>query len=214
MKKSAVVIVTPPISEDRISNDLRWLTQTLVEGKHATNHVGGLLGGEYGYGTTFSNDVFAMSPFYWGDCVCGHDEAEGAWDDAHEHAKTCYQQVIRARGFLDYDDDTDMDYHERHAHNLAITDSVCAEMGLDPENGSYVHCTCTYTDDYGAWVEANPHDPTCGVVVPNFLHKPSGSTVNFYKYIGRGMEVDLREDWQAILRECVQSLSGGEHVSA
>lgn len=44
------------------------------------------------------------------------------------------------------------------------------------------------------------------VLAPNFLHKPSGTTVHWYKYIGRGMRVDLRADWRAVLRECVDSL--------
>ena len=40
---------------------------------------------------------------------------------------------------------------------------------------------------------------------PNFLHKPTGSKVSWYKYIGRGMSVDLRGDWRSILAECVES---------
>lgn len=207
MDKDSVVIVVPEVSTDRISNDLRWLTQTLVEGNHAENHVGGLLGGEYGYATHFSNDTFALRPYYWGDCVCGHDEAEGEWSNTHDHAPSCYQQVIRDRGFLDYDDETELTYQQRHAHNDAIVTAVCAEMGLDSEYGTYVHCTCSYDADYAAWEKANPHDPTCGIVAPNFEHKPTGSTVDFYKYLGRGMQVNLTEDWQTILRDCVASLS-------
>lgn len=41
---------------------------------------------------------------------------------------------------------------------------------------------------------------------PNFLHKPSGSSVSWYKYIGRGMGVDLAADWRSIIDECVASL--------
>ena len=40
---------------------------------------------------------------------------------------------------------------------------------------------------------------------PNFLHKPTGSKVRWYKYIGRGMDVDLRGDWRSILAGCVES---------
>lgn len=43
---------------------------------------------------------------------------------------------------------------------------------------------------------------------PNFLHKPSGSRVSWYKYIGRGMEVDLRAEWRTVLADCVASLGG------
>lgn len=41
---------------------------------------------------------------------------------------------------------------------------------------------------------------------PNFLHKPSGTWVRWYKYIGRGMEMDVRGDWRQIIAECEASL--------
>jgi len=42
---------------------------------------------------------------------------------------------------------------------------------------------------------------------PNFLHKPSGTSVTWYKYIGRGMEIDAKMDWCAVLADCVASLA-------
>jgi hypothetical protein len=191
-----------------VADDLRDLTEVLVT-KHNRDHVGGLLGGEWGYATDFSNDTFELHPFYWGDCTCAHDAADTEWWNTHEHADACYQQVIRARGFIDWDDQPDMDYHERSAHNLAITDSVCAEMGLDPENGSYVHCTCTHDSEYAAWRAANGHDETiCAMDRPNFRHKPTGSTVSFYKYLGRGMKVTLQGlPWKQVYQDCLDSLN-------
>lgn len=41
---------------------------------------------------------------------------------------------------------------------------------------------------------------------PNFLHKPTGTTVRFYKYIGRGMDIDVRGNWDDILIEVLTSL--------
>lgn len=41
---------------------------------------------------------------------------------------------------------------------------------------------------------------------PNFLHKASGTRVEWYKYIGRGMEVELRGDWRETLAQCVASI--------
>lgn len=38
---------------------------------------------------------------------------------------------------------------------------------------------------------------------PNFLHKTTGSTITWYKWIGRDMEIDLRGDWDSILTECL-----------
>lgn len=41
---------------------------------------------------------------------------------------------------------------------------------------------------------------------PNFLHKPSGTNVYWYKYIGRSMEVDIRGDWRTLLAECAEAI--------
>lgn len=206
----AVQIHLPPVSHDQVSSDLRWLTEVLErQGAHLS---GGMLGGEYGYGAEWDSAVFEMHPFYWGDCECGHEEAEWTWCEENDHAPTCYQQVLVARGVIGFDDDRywDMEPAERDARNDPIIDAVCAEMGLDPHFGRAVHCTCDYDTRYQAWSDVHDHDPACGIARPNFLHKPSGTRVDWYKYIGRGMEVDLRGDWRTILQECVASLSNAE----
>lgn len=201
-----VTIVLPAISNDRVSTDLRHLTRLLVEGNHA-EHVGGGLGGKHGYGADYTNDVFAMRHYYWGDCECDFDEAEGVWDRTHEHASFCYQQVIRQRGYLDYD--SGVAYQKRQEINEKVVTQVCAEMGLDDVHGSAVHCTCTYDNEWKSWRAANDHAPACGIVAPNFLHKASGSEVRFYKYLGRGMNVDLHADWVTIFADVLASLPAG-----
>ena len=117
-EKDHIVIALPEVSDDQIGHDLVWLTERLMKTQGAETS-GGFLGGEFGYGAYFENDVFMMHPFCWCD-----------------------------------------------------RDDCCGER----------------------------------VSVPNFLHKPSGTAVHWYKYIGRGMEVDLRADWRTVLRECVDSL--------
>ena len=47
--------------------------------------------------------------------------------------------------------------------------------------------------------------PYCDGTEPNFLHKASGASVSWYKYIGRGMDVS-EADWPSIFSECFQSL--------
>lgn len=203
IRMADVTIYLPPVSADQISADLRWLTEVLdQQGAHLS---GGLLGGEFGYGAEWDNATFEMHPFYWGDCECGHEEAEWDWCEANDHSPTCYQSVIRDRGWLDYDDPTP--FEKRNQINDRITIAVCREMGLDENYGRAVHCTCDYKSRYQAWLEAHDHDPACGVARPNFLHKPSGTRVDWYKYIGRGMQVDVRGDWRAILADCVDSLA-------
>lgn len=43
----------------------------------------GCLGGEWGYGQDFKNDVFEMHPYWWGECTCG------AGDESDEHKDEC-----------------------------------------------------------------------------------------------------------------------------
>lgn len=42
---------------------------------------------------------------------------------------------------------------------------------------------------------------------PNFLHKPTGTAVRWYKYIGRSMEVEARGDWGQVITECRAALT-------
>lgn len=49
--------------------------------------------------------------------------------------------------------------------------------------------------------------PWCEGRAPNFRHLTSGAEISWYKYIGRGMEVD-KADWYRIFSECFASLDG------
>lgn len=204
-----------PASDGRLADDLRDLVEALANAGHEPSS--GVLGGEYGYGANYENDVFEMHPFWWGGCECGHEGREWDWEESHDHAGTCYQSVIRDRGFIDYDDprhDT-MSWADLNAHNLAVTDAVCAEMRLDPKYGTWVHCTCDREPARLAWLADNTHDPKCGVARPNFVHKASGFRVDWYKYIGRGMEHEPidKSEWGRIQAECLESITPGTWVA-
>lgn len=95
------------------------------------------------------------------------------------------------------------------AFENATYDKWCAHFGLDRHFGCAVHCTCDHRDRWERFASADDHVPTCGIVRPNFLHKPSGLSLKWYKYPLRdsymSREVSPRE-WRAICRECVESL--------
>lgn len=81
--------------------------------------------------------------------------------------------------------------------------------GVDYENSifamipDYQGCSCPGAADW-------EHDPGCRMAKEveqgNFLHKPSWSTVRWYKYIGREMETDLKAPWSQIIAECFASI--------
>lgn len=70
-------VFVPKSATTKREMDLVRLTQLLVEGK-ATVKTCGLLGGEFGYGTEFENDVFMMHPFCW----CEQDDCKWCREDA------------------------------------------------------------------------------------------------------------------------------------
>lgn len=99
----------------------------------------GVLGGEYGYGADFENDVFKMHPFCW----CGREDC-----------------------------------------------GYCSDIGTIPQ----------LLRDVMRLKYAKSKR------LPNFLYKPSGFRMWWYKYIGRGEETkgELPKDWY---EKCIKSLT-------
>lgn len=70
------------------------------------------------------------------------------------------------------------------------------------ENDTFMmHPYCWCEQDGCAW---------CFGPAPNFLHKPSQSKVWWYKYIGRGMETDIKQTWSTLFGDCLESLEKEE----
>lgn len=82
--------------------------------------------------------------------------------------------------------------------------------GVDYENDTFAirkqwwgDCTC------GADDEDREHDDDCAIALPNFIHKPTGFTVDWYKWIGRSMEIDANgANFLDVLQDCIASLPG------
>ena len=69
------------------------------------------------------------------------------------------------------------------------------EEHWDYENGVFRlsrYCWCDESD--------------CEKNYPNFLHKSTGSGVQWYKHFGRSMEFEIKGDWPRIFNECVESI--------
>ena len=41
------------------------------------------------YPNDFTNDVFEIHPYYWGDCTCGYEEKKLKWEKLHQHSPNC-----------------------------------------------------------------------------------------------------------------------------
>lgn len=143
------------------------------------------------YGTNFENDVFAMRRYYWGDCECGFDDRSEEWHEANPHAPECYQieldERMRSAG-VHWQQEWDGTYAEKSSVQDSVYDAMCLKHGK-PKYGCAVHCTCYRAAASEKWNAENTHTETCGVILPNFHFKQTDFRLEWYKYIGRGMEV-------------------------
>ena len=174
------------------------------------------------YGMEFENDCFSLFPYYWGDCTCGFDDAEIEWSRANDHKQDCYQYCVINNliqsGWNKTDGwysgyraahPEDMDYDEWAGMQDRVRQEFCEDMGLPYPNGGAIHCTCDYNKRYKEWHDENDHKSDCPTIRPNFLHKRTGISINWYKYPLRdsyiSMDISLR-DFSKIIDECCNSV--------
>lgn len=177
----------------------------------------------YGYHPTaywaFENEVFRIQPYYWGGCTCGFEERDCEWSRTNHHADDCYQSELKrekiAAGGVPEGEwgwiarPKSISYVHWNAVERKIMNRLCAKHSLDPRNGCAVHCTCSHDAGYQAWREANGHAADCPIVTPNFLHKPSGFRLDWYKYPLRdsySSEPLTRKLMRSMFADCIASM--------
>jgi len=200
-----VQIIVPEVKMDTLANHLISLTE-VINNLDADLVAHGCLGGEFGYGAEYENEVFEMRPFYWGDCNCGFEEIADKFWDKNEHAENCYQSKLKKVEMtygVHWSQDRDISYDIRMELQDEIYSTLMAEFNL-PRGGCAVHCTCGLKER--AQKEIPEHFKICSLELPNFRHKESGIEVRWYKYIGRDMEVDGKADLDEIFSACKASL--------
>ena len=179
---------------------LRRLTRELDQRGVDAGH--GCLGGDYGYGADYENDVFLMHGYCWCEqddcpwcvgCSCpesafhyfvdGQEVACEEWDGFFQRQVAPFGAIgDEGRdhdGWMQAADEANKRRTERHDPecDYCLTGGVAASKGGGPQLNA-----------------------------PNFWHKASGLKVWWYKYIGRGMEFDGTGDPLAIIPECIASL--------
>ncbi|QPQ55552.1 hypothetical protein IC614_02825 [Allosphingosinicella flava] len=189
----------------------------------------------------FENEIFRIQPYYWGDCTCGYAERESEWCGANSHGPNCYQIKMRGLDMDKYRPQIDAALEERNRHPWcspkedAAQDEVdrlcklervhkdkllkrlCAECGIDWNGGRgcMVHCTCDYRSRWTGFLEANDHASDCPIITPNFLHKPSGFRLDWYKYPLRdsySSEPLTRKLMRSMFADCIASMPPLPHT--
>lgn len=212
-------IVIPQRADQSAMLDFGLVALTEAIAQIAPDTVGaGLLGGEFGYGANFENDVFAMRTYYWGDCDCGYEQKDIAWSESHEHAPECYQRRVvsdmtaaggkpSAFSKTYVDRPQNVGYDEWRKIEARIRRKWCKHFGLSFPSCCAIHCTCDYDKEWKVFRAVNDHLPTCSLELPNFRHKASGFEVRWYKWIGRDMQTSGDADLRRMFAECMDSLS-------
>lgn len=183
---------------DFVSSLLYELSESLAL-KNPNNQVHGVLGGDYGYGQDFKNEIFEMFPYYWGDCDCGYEDKEMEWADNNKHSENCYQtEYSRLRLHT-------LNWNEKQQP----TKDLCKKYNLSYPDGSITHCTCDYEIKWNKFLSENTHSNDCSYTRSNFKHYKTGTEISWYKYIGRGESCNkslTRKEWIKIFEECFNSL--------
>jgi hypothetical protein len=228
---SQIHIVLPGHDGSDANRDLRRLTEKIHKlGLADASHFG--FAGEFGYGCDFENDTFEMHWYRWMPrCDCGgglpiHDANCDTVTkfDAWSRAFQCVgmvkgKSIPKPEGREETPTEEMMRiFSEGSWHSTPTTNAERdAWLKVNPAPS----CSCGKEAE---WVARNgpvpqsfdeegdskyTHTTACDWYAfsrPTFLHKPSGSTVQWYKSIGRDMEYDLKVEWSTIIRECMASL--------
>lgn len=170
-----------------------------------------------GYGPEFVNDVFEIHPYWWGDCSCGKDQRDEEQRKEYlafvgeDHDTLCIQRELYA---WDKDNPRRMmkkDYDKFMARGLK---PIFQKYGLPTTGKNWWHgfmclCTCGHYDRARQWEADHPHADTCGLVRPNFLFKPAGYELRWYKYPLRDSYSSHNlsiEQFEAMIDACLESL--------
>lgn len=197
---------------DDIGQGLVSLTKLLHEtGKAEIGEFG--LGGPFGYGANYGNSIFMMHRYCWCEeetcwwcnedaCGCPHSMPENFLDGQPTSDWSAANDAILGP-FKDY-------YNQKHTPEKDKEwDQRIAErdMRLTTVYPSRIH-SC-----FPIGLMANRDRGNTGMPrqsAPNFWHKPSGSRIWWYKWIGRGMEEYLTVPWSEIIHDCYRSVAPNE----
>ncbi|MFA5307415.1 MAG: hypothetical protein WC365_08260 [Candidatus Babeliales bacterium] len=207
---NTIKLFVPPVASTEIENELVELT------KEITNRIlggrrqgGGLLGGYYGYGTNYENEVFMLHQYCWcekNDCpwcneCCCVPKSEGYldgkpisnWSKENEKIVAPLPWNVAKEGTVAYkkavkefdDSIIERDKRLKIVYPEIIHHCKYAPMMANRKRGD-------------SWLPQ---------VAPNFWHKSSGLKIWWYKWIGREMKYDREpRNWAKIYEQCLVSI--------
>lgn len=165
-----------------VAAGLRQITSVLDERGLADGGAGGLLGGEYGYGADFRNEVFSLHRYCW----CEQDDC--AWCVGCTCSDGAYRYFVED---VEVTSDEFNVVREGEGYGKVSWGVRSTVKSLRTESVEELQCEFCRSG---------------GRAAPNFEHFASGTKVWWYKYLGRSMDVELHGEWRSVLSSCVDSL--------
>lgn len=178
-------------------------------------------------GEKFESDTFIVRPYNWSaECTCGFDDELEEWWENNPHSKNCYSVVKEGHkrkllepykdvvedddGYISFFSLKDDKLRKRlEREHKEFVDNLCKERGLNPLYGREVHCDCGVVDRFNKTFKDRDHKKDCEFVLPNFYHKPTGFSLQWYKYPLRDSykNQDINyEGFKAIVKDCLISV--------
>ena len=159
------------------------------------------------YGVEYENDTFVVMPYQEGDCECDYDKKEAAWFESHVHADNCY-----IHEFFKINIRVSKKEHEQWLDRKLKP--LYKKYGWETDSESWWHgcavrCSCEYNKQLDEFFSENSHTKDCPIGKPNFLHKPSGFSIQWYKYPFRDSYMNQPislEQFREIITDCIASL--------
>lgn len=172
------------------------------------------------YCSKYENSVFKVTPYYWGDCTCGFDDIDSTWDG--EHTPECFQTELEneklKNGWVKTTDGFLTSPKDLYKKELDLVKPLFEKRGWDTKcknwwGGFILKCDCDYHLRYDKWLTEKgfpyQHREDCLLLQPNFLYKPTGLIIDWYKYPLRDSYSNQKIDpakFTEIINHCIESI--------
>lgn len=216
LSEEEIEIISPPVADpcDMLEGALVTLTKEIAKlDPDLVAH--GFLGGEFGYGAHYENDVFLMHPFCWcelddcpwcGGCKCPDPAPKHYVDGAEVSANAAWEFSRNLLGKLPHE------VAKYGTPKYLAYDKLWNERIKERDRRSKtIYQARTHTCEPCGMMADRQEDESWkpSQSAPNFWHKKSGLKVWWYKWIGRDTEAIGADgaDIGAIFNECLSSLT-------
>ena len=196
-------IVLPEKQDDYISQTFRQLTEAIHNHKLADASGYGL-GGEFGYGVDFENDVFMIHRYCW----CDKDNCLWCM------SCTCPLEARIFHYFVDNNEVSFEEWLDFYKRNISLSSLDTNREAISNQINQRRSESCEEYPELFCDFCAGKHEVYLlsgqkGVAAPNFWHKKSGFRVWWYKWIGRDNKMYNPNDLnlKSMFADCFSSLS-------